>query len=321
MKSFSGLGMDARYKIGLRNIKTAVSVGICLLIFQLLGVSDGIQAAITAIICMKSSLQNSLQTGLERTIGTVIGAILGILTLLLMIETGLQLATLLAIINVILIIYLCNIFRVQNSTIISLVVFLMILIGEKDQPPLLYGSMRLVETIFGILTAYLVNRFMDPRKVLKKRKDSFVDPEIRSFFPVDLPSVMGIWLSAHLRLYPQVNPLHWHEAYESVRSGYKDEDALYVYTEEQLVIGYIAVKGGTALDGPYVEGTQNRIKVGGLLLEHVQTLFPSLKVQIPVTNEKLEDLFVRVGFTVTEETHYEPWNMEVATLEWSSKTH
>lgn len=160
MKPLSGWWKDARFKIGLRNIKTALSVGLCLLVFQTIGVSDGIQAAITAIICMKSSLQNSLQVGVERAIGTVIGAILGILTLILMIETGLQWATILAIVNVILIIYLCNIFKVQNSTIISLVVFLMILIGEKDQPPLIYGSMRLVETIFGIGIAYLVSLFI-----------------------------------------------------------------------------------------------------------------------------------------------------------------
>jgi hypothetical protein len=321
MKPLSGWWKDARFKIGLRNIKTALSVGLCLLVFQTIGISDGIQAAITAIICMKSSLQNSIQTGVERTVGTVIGAILGILTLILMLETGIQWATILAIVNVVLIIYLCNIFKVQNSTIISLVVFLMILIGEKDQPPLIYGSMRLVETIFGIGIAYLINRFIDPHRILRKKRDPYIASEIRPFYPGDLPQVMSIWLSAHLRLYPQVEPLHWHEAYEGVRTGYKEEDTVYLYTENLKVVGYIAVKGGTTLDGPYVEGTKDRIKVGGLLLEHAQTLFPTLKTQIPMTNEKLEELFLRAGFIATEETHHEAWNMDLATLEWSRKSH
>jgi len=104
--------IDPRFKIGMRNIKTALSVGICILFFQFLGISDGIQAAIAAIICLKSSLQNSIQTGVERVIGTVIGAVLGILALLLIENMDFQISTLLAIVGVVLIIYLCNILKV-----------------------------------------------------------------------------------------------------------------------------------------------------------------------------------------------------------------
>ena len=153
--------MDPRYKIGMRNIKTAIAVGVCLRFFQILGISDGIIASITAVICMKSSIQNSLLTGMQRVTGTFIGALLAVVTLILIEDTPYHISTLVVLIGVVLIIYLCNVFKIQASTIISVVVFLIILVGEKDAPPLIYGIMRLVETIFGIAVTYLINRFID----------------------------------------------------------------------------------------------------------------------------------------------------------------
>ena len=58
--------MNPRFKIGMRNVKTAVAVGICLLFFQLLHIGsdiNGVQAAVAATICMKSSLQNTEKQG------------------------------------------------------------------------------------------------------------------------------------------------------------------------------------------------------------------------------------------------------------------
>jgi hypothetical protein len=313
--------MDSRYKIGMRNIKTAFAVGFCLIVFQIIGISDGIQASITAIICMKSSYQNSLTTGIERTIGTFIGSVLGILTLLILVESGAKIATLLAIINIVIIIYLCNVFKVQASTIISLVVFLMILLGEKDQPPLIYGTMRLVETIFGILTAYLVNRYFDPRILHNNDNDSYLCPEIRDSGPDDIPSIMGLWLQNNLYWYPHLDPVYWHQLYDTVRERYLHADNVYLYTENENIIGFVAIKDEKTLEGPFVTKATDERKVGMLLLHHCQTHYGVLVSTLPATNEPLRETFFKSGFNVLNKAYDETLEIDVLKVEWSRKNH
>lgn len=313
--------MESRYKIGMRNIKTALAVGFCLIVFQAIGISDGIQASITAIICMKSSYQNSLTTGLDRIIGTFIGSVLGILTLLILLETGIKIATLLAIINVVIIIYLCNVFKVQASTIISLVVFLMILLGEKDQPPLIYGSMRLVETIFGIFTAYLVNRYFDPRNLPIKKDDGFMLPEIRNSGHDDIADIMALWLQNNLHWYHHLDPIYWHKLYDSVRERYLHTDNVYIYTENEKIIGFVAIKDEKTLEGPFVMKSSDERKVGVLLLHHCETYYGVLVSTLPGTNEPLMETFLKSGFELISESYDKSLKTEVLKVEWSRKNH
>lgn len=310
---------DTRFKIGFRNIKTAVSVGVCLLVFQLLGVSDGIQASITAIICMKSSLQNSLQTGLERVIGTVIGALIGMAALLLLLEAGSIYAVPIAIVSVVIIIYFCNVFKVQNSIIIGLVVFLMILVGEKTQTPLVYGIMRLIETIFGIAAAYLINLLFDP-KILPFKKKTRKAPEIRGYRAGDIASIMSLWISSNIRMYPTVNPDFWHDTYEETRAHYLSQDTtLYLYEKGDEVLGFVCIQEGLKLDGPHVRMGHHWESVGTSLIQHVQRLYQSLSAEVPESSENYQGIFLEEGFSVTKESHSAVSDGNILTLEWSSK--
>ena len=313
--------MDSRYKIGMRNIKTAFAVGFCLIVFQIIGISDGIQASITAIICMKSSYQNSLTTGVERIIGTFIGSVLGILTLMLLVESGFKIATVLAIINVIIIIYLCNVFKVQASTIISLVVFLMILLGEKDQPPIIYGTMRLIETVFGILSAYFVNRYFDPRIFQRKRRISFLLPVIRTSGPDDISAIMGLWLENNMRWYPHLDPSYWHEQYDLVRERYLHTGRVYLYTENEDIVGFVAIKDDTVLEGPYIKKVADPLKIGALMLSHCQDYYGVLTSTLPATIEPLRETFFNAGFVVLNKTYDESLKIDTLNVEWSRKNH
>lgn len=313
--------MDSRYKIGMRNIKTAFAVGFCLILFQMIGISDGIQASITAIICMKSSYQNSLTTGIERTIGTFIGSVLGIITLMLLVESGIKVATVLAIINVVLIIYLCNVFKVQASTIISLVVFLMILLGEKDQPPIIYGTMRLIETIFGILIAYLVNRYFDLRIFRRKRRISFLLPVIRNSGPDDIGAIMGLWLENNMRWYPHLDSSYWHEMYDTVRERYLHTDRLFLYTENDDIVGFVAIKDETVLEGPFIKKAADSQSIVGILLNHCQEFYGVLSSTLPATMESLRETFFSSGFVVLSKNFDESLKLDTLKLEWSRKNH
>ncbi|MFA5636311.1 MAG: aromatic acid exporter family protein [Anaerovoracaceae bacterium] len=313
--------IDPRFKIGMRNIKTALSVGVCILFFQFIGFSDGIQAAIAAIICMKSSLQNSIQTGIERVIGTSIGAVLGILALLLIERVDYQIATLLAITGVALIIYLCNIFKVQASTVISLVVFLIILIGEKDLPPILYGIMRLVETVFGIAAAYIINRFFDPRHIQKWKKEQTGPlPEIREATPDDLAHIMSIWLESNLSSHPFINPLYWHRTYDSVRNRYRDTAKVLVYESTGQITGFISILNDMDIDGLHVNVNNESQEIEDRLLRHCQELFACLNAKVYSNNQRYLDVLLKAGFYIVGEGVEGATGAEQYTMAWSPKS-
>lgn len=313
--------IDPRYKIGMRNVKTAASVGICLLFFQLIGVSDGIQAAIAAIICMKSSLQNSIQTGIERIVGTFIGAILGILSLMLIGKTSFHIYTILAIAGVIIIIYLCNILKIQASIVIGLVVFLIILLGEKDLPPLEYGTLRLLETFFGIIVAYLINRFIDPRHLRRFTKaDANVSPSIREGGYGDLPQIMSIWLQSNIDTHRFIDPYYWHKKYDAVRSNYHYSASVYVYDQGSQIYGFISVQDDMEIVGLNVINNMKNEGITEQLILYCQEIFPCLSIKVFLINEKLVETLAKSGFTITNEVVDTETQIDQYIMSWSDKS-
>lgn len=71
--------------IGSRNIKTGLSVLICLIFWP-----NSLFAAIAAVICVQSTIENSLKIGLNRLIGTLLGGVLSLMLLYIINEFHLQ---------------------------------------------------------------------------------------------------------------------------------------------------------------------------------------------------------------------------------------
>lgn len=313
--------IDPRFKIGMRNIKTALSVGICLLFFQFIGIGDGIQAAIAAIICMKSSLENSIQTGVERIIGTVIGAVLGVLALLIIERTTFQITTLLAITGVVIIIYLCNLFKVQASTVIGLVVFLIILIAEEDQPPVIYGTLRLIETFFGIIVAYLINRFFDLRHLRKLVKENeAATTNIRPLNPEELPRIMAIWLESNMVSHPFIDSFYWHSGYDKVRNSLKDSAKVFVYIDNDQVAGFVGVEATMNIIALNVNPRLQDQGIEQQLIGHCQEILPSLSIKVFSGNGNFVDILTKSGFYIIEEGVDSVSNANFYTMTWSEKS-
>ena len=64
-------------KIGLRNIKSAISVFICLVLLK----DNHFYASIAAIICLQTTVANSIKVGKNRAIGTILGGLWGLIVL------------------------------------------------------------------------------------------------------------------------------------------------------------------------------------------------------------------------------------------------
>ncbi len=324
--------MKPRYKIGMRNIKTAVAVGVCLLTFQLIGLSsgfvgldkeiNGIQAALAATICMKSSLQNTLRTGLDRTIGTVIGSVMGVVFLLLSGYIPSVLFVLLITAGVVVIIYFCNVLKLQASVPISIVVYLIILIGQKNISPVTYGLVRLGETVFGIFVAYMVNRFLDIRWLsrLSKTDATPVSPEsegIRAFTNDDTAAVMQIWLSTNIAAHGFIDETVWHKRYDTTRSALPASDTR-VY-DNGKVRGFISVTDDATITALSVARDRQYKGIGTRLLEQAKASHSCLSTRVFKHNESAVKFLLNRGFVIAEEKRTGSDKETEYVMEWSAK--
>lgn len=146
--------------IGSRNIKTALSVLICLIVWP-----NSLFAAIAAVICVQSTVENSLKIGLNRLIGTLLGGTISLILLYIIKDIHLQsYLPLIVAIGVSLVIYICNLIKKPSACSISSITLMSILITQSSNNPLTYSVHRTVETAFGVIIAILINKYIHPPK-------------------------------------------------------------------------------------------------------------------------------------------------------------
>lgn len=183
---------------GMRNIKTAVSVLLCLVVyvmfpllaeitnefdgkfFELLTFivnrQDPMFACIAAVVVMQSTVADSVSSGKSRIYGTALGAAAGLLFLLINLSVPVHLLNILLIaIGVVFLIYVCNLLKLQNAVSISVITFLVILISIGQKSPILYAVNRLLDTGIGIVISIFVNRYLNfpfkKEKAPEEKKD------------------------------------------------------------------------------------------------------------------------------------------------------
>ena len=316
--------MNPRFKIGMRNVKTALAVGICLLFFQLIDIGsdiNGVQAAVAATICMKSSLQNTVKTGLNRTVGTVIGSAMGILFLMLYNEIPEFLIAVVATFGVVVVIFLCNVLRLKASVPISVVVYLIILIGRHDIPPLFYGLARLGETVFGIFIAYIVNKFLTPSVFRGKWRAEMPAPDgcaLRAFANDDIGAVMQIWLGCAVAANAFISETYWHGRYDAIRDAVKSAADTMVYTENGAVKGFISVEDESEIVALCVAAESRQAGIGTRLMAAAREKHQCLSAGVYKENEQGVQYFLNRGFFIAAEAP-DATGHAVYTMEWSKK--
>lgn len=155
-------------RIGMRMIKTAVAVAICLLIYLLRG-KQGVPvfSTIAAIICMQPYVENSVTVAFNRIIGTLTGAVMGLLVLYLFQWIPPRAEFLdYAIISIAVIpaMYITVVLKKTGASAMAAVVLLSVTLSEGRYGPLVDAFNRSFETIVGILVSLGVNMIHLPRK-------------------------------------------------------------------------------------------------------------------------------------------------------------
>lgn len=151
------------YTPGMRTVKSAVAVLICLCIGTLRGESGmPFYSAIAAVLCMQPDIVGSLKTAAQRTLATLIGGFMGLMLLLLeryvLPPLPLLLHYVLVAVAIIPLIHMTVMMKKTDVSYVTCVVFLSVVISHaSDLSPLLFSVNRMLDTLIGIVVSLLVN--------------------------------------------------------------------------------------------------------------------------------------------------------------------
>lgn len=164
-------GRDTVFKIGLRNIKTAISVAICILVLGLLGVRQPFFACMTAVFTMQANVKTSFEAGFSRFLGTLAGAITGTtfaaLCKLLPMQYLLVRATVIPL-GTVFVIHVLHLLERKDSVFIACIVYFALMMKVEQVSVLQYAVSRTALTGFGAIVALLVNRYVFPLRAAEQ---------------------------------------------------------------------------------------------------------------------------------------------------------
>ncbi|MGL5244326.1 MAG: FUSC family protein [Sarcina sp.] len=167
-------------KIGARNLKTALAVVLCVLLFKVSYRPYPFYACIAAVICMKDNVKSSVKIGKNRMVGTLIGGLVGLIITILAKYLYLQnFSALLTGLGIIITIYSCNLCNKKESVTIACIVLIAIMVNLKGTAPFAYALNRILDTFVGIIIALLINKFICNNEKLKLEKK--IKTDIKKF--------------------------------------------------------------------------------------------------------------------------------------------
>ncbi|MEG1953901.1 MAG: aromatic acid exporter family protein [Hydrogenoanaerobacterium sp.] len=145
-------------KIGLRNIKTAISATLCAIIYFFIGRNPTF-ACIGAVFGMDNSLPASFRTGGNRLIGTVIGGFLGMgfFSLSLYLPYSNISRLILIFLGIITLIYISQLLHFSGAIQAGSVVFFIVMLNTPKDQYFSYAINRIIDTGFGVIMSIFIN--------------------------------------------------------------------------------------------------------------------------------------------------------------------
>ena len=162
--------------LGARTWKTVLAVTICLIVSSLLNyigiLSLGFYAAVAALITMQSTIEKSWNVGKDRALGTVVGGILTVI--LLYIQATFFVGnydTLFAIVGIIVSIFLCARMNIPLGISTAAIIILSGFVLYDITVIIPTITLRVLETIFGVVVALCINNLIKPPPPLPENEE------------------------------------------------------------------------------------------------------------------------------------------------------
>lgn len=164
------------FRLGLRTIKTALTLVVIMLIMELLGRGDSASmiAGVSAIVVLRDSLKDTLRAAPARLLGQAIGGGFAIFYFLIYEGTGFQFWIKLVSIATfaLLIIVIMDGFDMNPGLVGATATFLMVALSVHTGSAFIYTINRVLDSFIGVMIAIAVNSLWIHDSPFKKRKEA-----------------------------------------------------------------------------------------------------------------------------------------------------
>lgn len=166
-------------RLGPRTLKTALSVMLCILLFQLLKRDTPMIACLAAVFALRQSVSSSISFGGSRIIGNTFGGACGIFYFLVYrnLDHHFLVELFLIPLLVIVIIMTADTFNLNTAIIGACSTFFIIVLTVPETETIWYAIDRVIDTMIGTLIALGVNYALKRPEPLVAEKGSEVDLE------------------------------------------------------------------------------------------------------------------------------------------------
>lgn len=159
------------YGPGRRIVKTAIAVFISVQLFYLFGHTTPVHAALACILTMRPTTDETKDRGINRIIGTLIGGLSAYLCLVFIASLPIEpVSNFAPAIVAIFVLFSLTLSKAINlapyAMTIASAVTVVTLLSHNDShlDALSYVSLRVLETIVGFSIAFIVNKYLLPRR-------------------------------------------------------------------------------------------------------------------------------------------------------------
>lgn len=160
-------------KIGMRTIKTIMSVILTLAISELFNLRSPLLASIAAIVTMESSVSESFTAGKNRMYGTILGGVIALGISLILPSNFFTIG-----LGLIILISICNWFKWDKAARMSMIVFLGIILNYEGGDRVDYALDRTIDTLIGVIVGTSINYFIRPPKIEVRIRETIEDMHI-----------------------------------------------------------------------------------------------------------------------------------------------
>ena len=161
-----------RFRLGMRTIKSALAVFLCILFFHVTDRGLPMIAALSAVFSLRQDLTTTVSFGRSRIIGNSIGGFLGIIYFLVKnyFHNDFLVELFLLPVLVVIVIVVSDGINNNSGIISSIATLLLIALSVPQGESSLYAIQRVLDTFIGTFIAIGINFFLRPPETEKKEE-------------------------------------------------------------------------------------------------------------------------------------------------------
>lgn len=161
-----------RFRLGMRTIKSALAVFLCILFFHVTDRGLPMIAALSAVFSLRQDLTTTVSFGRSRIIGNSIGGFLGIIYFLVKnyFHNDFLVELFLLPVLVVIVIVVSDGINNNSGIISAIATLLLIALSVPQGESFLYAIQRVLDTFIGTFIAIGINFFLRPPETEKKEE-------------------------------------------------------------------------------------------------------------------------------------------------------